>query len=218
MAGLLDGIRDALWQLRRNPAFTGLRADPWRLGIGANTAIFSVVNAVLLKPLPYAEADRLVVLGTEFTPELVPECGLRSQLPRLETAKPCFRRYGCLRPASFNLAGGSRPEEVAGGRVTTNLFSVLGVQALHGRLFLPEEERRGRAAAIVSYGLWQRQYGADPALVGKEIALNGERYPVVGILPAGFTDDFSTSVTSHSQIWISGIEPFLEGRECMGTE
>lgn len=217
MAGLLDDIRYALRQLRRNPGFNAVAVLTLALGIGANTAIFSVVNAVLLKPLPYAEADRLVVLWEQNSHRgWFQNVVSGANFLDWKRQNLVFADMAAFEPASFNLAGGSRPEEVAGERVTTNLFSVLGVRALRGRLFSPEEERQGRAAAIVSYGLWQRQYGADPTLVGREITLNGERYPVVGILPAGFTDDFSTSVTSHSQVWISGIEPLLEGREMHG--
>src|SRR5579862_303130 len=217
MSGFVQDVRYALRQLRKNPGFTAVAVLTLALGIGANTAIFSVVNAVLLKPLPYAVADRLVVLWEQNSNRGWFE-NVVSGANFLDWKRQSlvFADMAAFEPASFNLAGGSRPEEVAGERVTTNLFSVLGVRALHGRLFLPQEERQGRAAAIVSYGLWQRQYGADPTLVGREIALNGERYPVVGILPAGFTDDFSTSVTSHSQVWISGIEPFREGREMHG--
>jgi predicted permease len=93
------------------------------------------------------------------------------------------------------------------------LFSTLGVQPLRGRLFLPEEERNDKAAAIVSYGLWQQRYGGDPTLVGKQITLNGQNYPVVGILPATFSDDYSSSFAQHSKVWLSGIEPFDKGRE-----
>jgi len=217
MVGLLDDIRYGLRQLRRNPGFATVAVLTLALGIGANTSIFSVVNAILLRPLQYPEADRLVVLWEQNSHRgWFQNVVSGANFLDWKRQNLVFADMAAFAPASFNLAGGSRPEEVAGERVTTNLFSVLGVRALHGRLFLPEEERHGRAAAIVSYGLWQRQYGADPTLVGREIALNGERYPVVGILPAGFTDDFSTSVTSHSQVWISGIEPFLEGREMHG--
>jgi len=97
--------------------------------------------------------------------------------------------------------------------VTTNLFSVLGVRPLRGRPFLPEEEKRGASAVIVSYGLWQQNFGGDPELVGKPISLNGQAYTVVGILPATFADDYSASFAQHSRVWISGLDLQPEGRE-----
>src|SRR5262249_3425761 len=113
----------------------------------------------------------------------------------------------------FNLTGDGQAQQVAGERVSTNLFSVLGVGALQGRLFLPEEESRDKAAVILSYGMWQRRFGGDRNLIGKNIVINGDLYPVVGILPASFADDYSSSFAQHSELWISGIEPFSPVRE-----
>ena len=98
-------------------------------------------------------------------------------------------------------------EEVSGERVTTNLFAVLGVQPYRGRLFSPEEETRGNAAIMLSYGLWQERYGGDPELVGKPIAVNGERLTVVGIAPAIFTGDYSASFAPRPRLWVSGFGP-----------
>jgi putative ABC transport system permease protein len=214
MAGFLKDLRYAIRQLRKNPGFTAVAVFTLALGIGANTAIFSLIDAVLLRPLPYQEANRLVMLWEQnphrgWFENIVSGANFRDW----KKENHVFTDIAAFQSNSYNLTGNGRPEEIFGEKVTTNLFSLLGVRPLRGRLFLPEEETKGRGAAIVSYGLWQQRYGGDPDLVGKTILLNGEVYPVVGILPASFGDDYSSSLDPHSQVWISGIEPFEEGRE-----
>ncbi len=214
MYGLLQDLRYALRQLRKSPGFTAVAVITLALGIGANTAIFSVVNAVLLRPLPYPDADRLVMVWEQnphrgWFENIVSGANFRDW----QKQNRVFTDMAAFESNSFNLAGENNAEEVAGERVTANLFSVLGVQPLRGRLFLPEEEAQDRAAVIVSYGLWQQRYGGDPTLIGRRITLDGESYPVVGILPASFSDDYSASFPPHSLLWVSGIEPFPEGRE-----
>ena len=214
MRGIGQDLRYAMRQLRKSPGFAALAVITLALGIGANSAIFSVVNAVLLKPLPYNDPGRLVMLWEENQHRGWFE-NIVSGANFLDWKKQnhVFEGMAAFDSNFFNLSGNTKPEEVAGERVSTNLFSVLGVQPARGRLFLPEEEKREKTAVIVSYGLWQQHYGGDPALVGKNVLINGEPYPVVGILPAGFTDDYSASFALHSQLWISGIEPFDERRE-----
>ncbi len=213
--GLLEDIRFGFRTLRQSPGFTAVAVVTLALGIGANTAVFSVVNALLLRPLPYNDPDRLVMLW-EQNPHRGWFENIVSGANFLDWKKQnhVFADLAAFQSSFFNLSGDTRPEEVAGVRVSTNLFSVLGVQPLRGRLFLPEEEKREKAAVIVSYGLWQKHFGGDPALVGQHILLNGEIYPVIGILPATFDDSVSTVASAPpAQLWISGIEPFEEGRE-----
>src|ERR1700730_10326702 len=214
VTGVLQDVRYALRQLRKSPGFTAVAVVLLALGIGANTAIFSVVNAVLLRPLPYKDANRLVMVW-EQNPHRGWFENIVSSANFLDWKKQnhVFAGMAAFKSHSFNLTGTNKPEEIAAERVTTNLFSVLGVQPLRGRLFVPEEEKRGSAAAVVSYGLWQQRYGGDPALVGKDISLNGESYPVVGILSASFADYYSASFAPHSQLWISGLDLQPEGRE-----
>ena len=211
---LLQDLRYALRRLRKSPGFTVVAVLMLALGIGANTAIFSMVNAVLLRPLPYKEADRLVMVW-EQNPHRGWFENVVSAANFLDWKKQndVFTDMAAFESNFFSLSGGGKPEEVAGERVTNNLFSVLGVQPVHGRLFLPEEEKRGSAVALVSHGLWQEHYGGDPALVGKPISLNGEAHTVVGILPASFTDDYSASFAPHSRVWIAGLNLQPEGRE-----
>ena len=214
MAGLAQDLRYALRQLRKSPAFTFTSIITLALGIGANTAIFSVVNAVLLRPLPYPNADQLVMLW-EQNPHRGWFENIISGDNFLDWQKQnqVFAGMAAFESNFFNIAGNHQAEEIAGERVSANLFSVLGVQPFRGRLFLPEEDRHDKAAVILSYGLWQQRYGGDPDLVSKPISLNGESYPVVGILPPTFSDDYSSSFAPHSELWLSGIEPFPRGRE-----
>jgi predicted permease len=215
MGALLEDLRYGFRMLRKQPGFTAVAVVMLALGSGANTAIFSLVHAVLLRPLSYPEPSRLVMLW-EQNPHRGWYENIVSGANFLDWKKQnhVFADLAALESHFFNLSGDAPAAEIAGERVTTNLFAVLGVQPLRGRLFLPDEEHAEKAAVIVSYGLWQQHYGGDPALVGKRISLNGESYPVVGILPAAFDDAIAkASSASRPAVWISGIEPFEEGRE-----
>ena len=214
MDGLLQDLRYALRQMLKSPGFTVVAVVTLALGIGANTAIFSVVNAVLLRPLPYPNSDQLVMLW-----EQNPHRGWFENIVSGENfldwqkQNQVFAGMAAFESNSFNIIGNQQAEEIAGERVSANLFSVLGVQPFGGRLFLPEENRQGKNVVVLSYGLWQQRYGGDPDVIGKQILLNGESYPVVGILPPAFSDDYSSFLDPHSQLWLSGIEPFEAGRE-----
>ncbi len=189
MTTLLQDLRYATRMLAKNPGFTMVAVLTLALGIGANTAIFSVVNAVLLKPLPYQDAGRMVMVW-EQNPERGWYRNIVSAANFLDWRKQndLFTQIAAADPQkSFNLAGTGRPEEVWGEQVTTNLFTLLGVKPFKGRDFLPEEDRPGGPRVVIlSHGLWMRRYGGDAALVGKQISLNNESYTVVGIMPAGF--------------------------------
>ena len=189
MGTLLQDLRYGFRMLAKNPGFTAVAVLTLALGIGANTAIFSVVNAVLLKPLPYRDADRLVMVW-EQNPERGWYRNIVSAANFLDWRKQndVFTQMAAEDPQkSFNLTGTGKPEEVWGEQVTANLFTLLGVKPFKGRDFLPEEDRPGGPRVVIlSYGLWMRRYGGDAALVGKQISLNNESYTVVGIMPAGF--------------------------------
>ena len=215
MTGLLGDFQYALRQLKKNPAFSAVAIGTLALGIGANTAIFSVVNAVLLRPLPYPNSDQLVMLW-----EQNPHRGWFENVISGENfldwqkQNQVFAGMSAFESRSFNIIGNQQAEEIAGERVSANLFSVLGIQPFRGRLFLAEENRQDKTAVVLSYGLWRQRYGGDGDVIGKQILLNGESYPVVGILPPTFSsDDYSSFVDPHSQLWLSGIEPFEAGRE-----
>ena len=210
----LKDLRFGARLLLKDRSFTAMAVLMLALGIGANTAIFSVVRAVLLKPLPYRDADRLVMVW-EQNPHRGWYGNIVSAANFLDWRKQnhVFADLAAFESDYFDLTGDKQPEEVGGERVTTNLFSLLGVQPLRGGLFLPEQEKRGNAGVILGYGLWQERYGADPAVVGKPITVNGERLTVVGILPGSFSDDYSASFAGHSRLWVSGLDLHDEGRE-----
>jgi len=186
--GLVQDVRHAVRQLARNPGFTATAALALALGIGANTAIFSAVNAVLLRPLPFRDQRSLVWIW---------ERDLRSDDPRnpvspvsfaaFREEKSVFDGIGASRDQMYNLTGGGEPETVIGYRFSHDFFQVLGTPPLLGRTFLPEEDRPGAAPVVVlGHALWTRRFAADPGIVGRAITLDGEGYTVVGVMPPGF--------------------------------
>ena len=184
-------LRFSLRQFARSPGFTAIAVLTLALGIGANTAIFSVVNAVLLRPLPYALPDRLVQVWSRFT-----GIGLSNDLNAISVPEfnelaaqaHCFSQVAALRPgASFNLNVDGLPQRVEGAYVTPSLFPLLGVPAVLGRTFAAAEAEPGRNSVVVlSHGLWQRAFGNDPGVLGRQLNLNGVSHEVVGVMPAGF--------------------------------
>ncbi|MFN2599083.1 MAG: ABC transporter permease [Pyrinomonadaceae bacterium] len=188
MGTLIQDLRFGWRMLRRQPAFAFVAVLTLALGVGANTAVFSVVDAVLLRPLPYPAADRLVMLWTTMKSQGIPQSG--SAMPDYREWRDRTRSFeglGAFYYGDFNLAGGgAEPERVQGARVTANLFDVLRVRPALGRNFTADEEQYGRhQVALLSYGLWQRRYGADPSIVGREIKVGGAGYTVVGVMPQG---------------------------------
>jgi putative ABC transport system permease protein len=190
---MFQDLRFALRMLLKRPGFTLIAILTLSLGIGANTAIFSVVHAVLLKPLPYATPERLVMLW-ESSPKIGGEFDVRiNHFLAWRDEQQVFAQLAAYQYQDFNLSGGDRPERIQGVLVTANLFPLLGVQPAEGRNFLPEEERDGQhRVAIVSHDFWRRRFGDDshsqdpPGWREKMLTLNGDSYRVIGVMPAGF--------------------------------
>src|SRR5215831_15403093 len=184
MQTLWQDLRYGARMLMKKPGFTLIAVMTLALGIGANTAIFSVVNAVLLKPLPYKNPERLVLVWERFSSQ-----GL-DQIPisatefidyRIQTQ--VFEQLATFDTNDYNLTGGAAPERIPGAVVTANLFSLLGVTALRGRTFVDEENQAGRDNVVVlSYALWQQRFGADANVVGKTIELNGRAHQIIGVM------------------------------------
>jgi putative ABC transport system permease protein len=188
MNSLIQDIRYAWRGLLRQPGFTLIAVLSLALGIGANTAMFSLVNAVLLKPLQYSEPDRLVVLW-EANPTL--DTGQDDvavgNFVDWKKQNKVFDEMAALSFRSFNITGDGEPEKVMAYGATANFFPLLGATPALGRNFLPEEDQPGGAkVTILSYGLWQRRYGADREILGRDILLNGEKHTVIGVMPADF--------------------------------
>jgi predicted permease len=202
VANLWNDIKHSLRLLTKNVGFTIAAVAALALGIGANTAIFSVVNAVLLKPLSYPNADRMVNFlfsanGIADNLHCVAEFHLFQRQTNLFKEVVAFDNAG----PGFNLTGGSRPEQVNGIHVTGGYFRVYGAPLALGRTFTPEEDLPHNGGVVVlSYGLWQGRFGGDPAIVGKSISLGNEPYTVVGVVGRGFVGDVQADLWLPFQI------------------
>src|SRR5215475_3702781 len=177
---LCQDLRFGARMLLKQPGFSLIAMLTLALGIGANTAMFSVVNAVLLRPLPFPEPERLMLLVDGKAPANFAGADVRD----LALPNRYFAQLGAYTIATFNLAGGSVPERVNGARVSAGLLPTLGVQPLYGRNLTAEEDREGGAKVVLlGHGVWQRQFGADPNVVGRAISLDEQSYTVIGVLP-----------------------------------
>jgi putative ABC transport system permease protein len=184
---MVQDLRFALRMLLRKPGLTLIAVLTLGLAIGANTAIFSVIHAVLLKPLPYANPERLVMLW-ESDARTGGVFDVRtSNFLAWRDAQQVFTHLGGYQYQDFNLSGGERPERIQGVFVTANLFPLLGVQPIRGRNFAPEEERAGQhQVVIVSHDFWRQHLGGGRDMQAKTLRLNGETYRVIGVMPAAF--------------------------------
>jgi putative ABC transport system permease protein len=171
--------------LRKNPRFTAVAVLTLAIGIGANTAIFSFVNAILLRPLPYKEPGRLVMVFENFKANGSLQGAVAApMLGEWRKQSSVFEGLGAVETRGFILTGKERPENARGARLSANIFSLLGVEPFLGRGFVPEEENYGKdRVVLLSYELWQRRFAGDPKIIGQNIALNSEPYVVVGVMP-----------------------------------
>src|SRR4026209_1899899 len=188
---LRQELRHAFRMLAKQPAFTAIVITTFALGIGANTAIFSVVNGVLLRPLPFKDSQNLVAFrlyDVRQGPGIPPDWhsvsypdfrDWRAQNDKLD-------RIAVYNNQSLTLTNGGQALHIVGEAVSADLFPLLEVHPMLGRNLVASEDKPGNHVAILSYALWQRQFGSDPSIVGKSITLDGRQYAVVGIMPAGF--------------------------------
>jgi predicted permease len=194
-------LRFAIRMLRRSPGFTAVAVLTLALGIGANTAIFSVVNAVLLRPLPYANSGQLV-----FVSDAKPEAGISGlgmSYPTFVELRDHNRAFNAI--AGFGahalvLTGSGEPSELSTVVVTSDFFSVLAADPMLGRVFISDDDKRGAApVAVLSENLWRSRFGADPGIIGRSITLDMRPYTVIGVMPASFHTPF---ITQANQVWI----------------
>jgi predicted permease len=199
MSVLLQDMRFAVRQMAKRPGFTAIILLTMALGIGANAAIFSVLDAVLLRPLPYSHPDRLIKVWTRFTGIGSPNDQNWISAPEfrdLQQLNHSFSDLAAMSGGSFNLGVKGSPQRVVGASVSPSLFSMLGVQPQLGRTFLPEEAQPGREhEVILSYGLWRRVFAGNPNIVGTTISIDGVPMSVVGVMPAGF------AYPDEAEIW-----------------
>src|SRR5256714_12951323 len=193
---MIADIRYAIRMLAKSPAFTFIAVLTLALAIGANTAIFSVVNAVLLRPLPYPQAEQLVrIFGTQ--PQLAEAPTSPANFLEWRTENQVFTHIATWNGQGFNLTGTDKPERVIGARVSSDLFQLLGVQPALGRDFTAEEDREGGdRVVILSYEFWQRRFAGDPNVIRQTITLSDQTYTIVGVMPRGFAFP-----SPRTQVW-----------------
>ena len=188
LSDLADDVRFGFRTLRKTPGFTAIAVVTLALGIGANTAIFSVVQSVLLRPLPYTDPSSLVEIWNTY-PGFQPvglSAGDYLDFHREAKSFSAMGSYG-QPPQGFNLTGTGEPERVQTNLASFDLFPTLGIRAVAGRTFLREEDQpHGPAVVVLSHAFWQRRFGADPSAVGREISLDSQKYRIVGVLPPTF--------------------------------
>ena len=188
METLFHDVRFALRMLWQGRGFTVVAIIALALGIGANSAIFSVVNAIVLRPLPFADSARLVALWGNIHQEGLDELELSApEFVDLRARTQTFEEMAAYSVQGFNLTGAGEPERIQGASVTASLFPLLGVAPQRGRTLRAEEDSPGRnQVVVISHALWQRRFGADPAVVGRAVLLDGQSSTVVGVMPPSF--------------------------------
>ncbi|MGA8073265.1 MAG: ABC transporter permease, partial [Candidatus Acidiferrales bacterium] len=196
---LAQDVRFGIRVLIKNPGFTLVAVLALALGIGANTAMFSIVNSVLLRPLPYAQPERLVKLWTRFTNIGLPDDQNWISAPEFRDITELNKSLSDLAAftnVNFNITTSGTANRVLGAQVSPGFFAILGVNAERGRVFAKEEGEKGHdTVLLLSHGLWERRFGADPGITGKQIIANGQSFTVVGVLPAGF------DYPNQSEMW-----------------
>ena len=185
---MIQELRYALRVLTKSPVFTLIAIATLALAIGANTAVVSLVNALLVRPLPYRAPQQLVLLLQHFKAQNLDRIPVSPpEYVDYETRVRGLEKIGAFSYANFNLAGGDRPERIPGAVVSPSVFQLLGVEPIKGRAFEPEEAQNGRDdVVVISERLWQRRFNRDPRVVGSNVVMNGRSFTIVGIMPKGF--------------------------------
>jgi putative ABC transport system permease protein len=205
MRSIRQDIRYAIRVLAKSPGFTAVAVLTLALGIGANTAIFTVVYGVLLRPLPFPEPNRIVQLAETFRADSDEMSVTAKQLESLREYGQLFEHVAGYTDVGFNLATGNEAEHVRGVPASGEYFQVFGVHPALGRNFLPEEDRgEGLRVAILSHALWMRRFGGDPGVIGRKILLSGDAYTVIGVMPAGFDPRANSELNpgTHADVWV----------------
>jgi hypothetical protein len=210
MSRLAADLKHGFRILGRAPGVTATALIALALAIGANTAMFSVVDAVLVRPLPFPNADRVVMVWEDAS-----QIGFPRNTPApanwrdWREQNTVFTEIAATRGGSFTITGGGLPEQVVGRRATASLWTVLGARPVIGRTFTEAEDRAGARVVVIGYGLWQRRFGGERSVIGRKMILNDEPYEVIGVMPARFsfphrrTEIWRRSL-SPRRIWLSG--------------
>jgi predicted permease len=221
MGTLVKDLRHGLRMMAKNPGFTAVAVLTLALGIGANTTLFSVVNGVLLNPLPYPQPDRLVALYSRTTDSPAWSISYPNFLDWVRDSRS-FSALAAYRGEDFNLTGMGEPDRVSGEMVSATFFPVLGVKPALGRTFLPEEDQVGaRPVVLISAGLWKRKFASAPDAVGKTLTLSGAGYTIVGVIPASFYysgNNFGSGSDVYVPIGQWNDPSFRDRRATMGMD
>ena len=201
MYGLANDLRLTYRRFRKNPGFTVAIVLTLAFGIGATTAIFSLVEGVLLRPLPFKDPDHLVVLGEHLGGR--PGMSVRAiEIATYTKSTQTFSSLGGYIAASFELSGKQRPEEIDAARLSSAAFATLGVQPVLGRVFDADDESARQPFAVISYSLWTDRFHRDPGVIGTSLVLDRKPYQVIGVMPRNFEFPLSLGTLSGTQVWV----------------
>ena len=210
---VIQDLRYGARVLRKSPGFTIIALLTLALGIGANTAIFSILYGILLRPLPYKDAERLIVLH-ETTPKVGEVSVSYPNFLDWRAQSRAFSEMAAVKSVGFSLSGIDQPENVGGQAVSANFLSMLGMHPLLGRDFDASEEKAGTAAVVLlSYSLWQSHFGGDRNVIGRTIALDGRTFSVVGVLPPDFRWTEKTDLLEPLGVWATNNSSLHERGE-----
>ncbi|HEY6935497.1 MAG TPA: ABC transporter permease [Terriglobales bacterium] len=201
MYTLAHDLRSAFRQLRKAPGFTLTVVVILALGIGATTAIFSLVEGILLRPLPFRNPERLVLLGDQLQDGRGSNVTAR-EMGMYSGATSAFSSMGGYIGASYELSSGATPEEIPAARFTAGVFPTLGIQPLLGRVFTPQEEDGHQPLAVISYALWLNRYHRDPQVLGRSLVLDRRAYTIIGIMPRSFEFPPDAGRLDQAQLWV----------------
>lgn len=201
MQSFIRDVRQASRQLRKSPGFSLTVVLALALGIGATTAIFSLVEGILLRPLPYADPDRLVILGDHLgnSPHLPVTA---REIATYVTASNAFSSVGAFATTGFELSGDNTPQQVDGGRLNAGIFPALGVQPILGRTFTQPEEDAHQPLAVISYRLWMNRFHRDPHILGSSITLSRKAYTIIGVMPRSYDFPIQQGSLHPVEVWI----------------
>lgn len=201
MYSFAHNLRIAFRQLSKSPGFTLAAVLTLALGIGGTTAIFTLVEGVLLRPLPFSDPERLVLLGDHLGDGTSTSVTAR-EIGTYANATTAFSSLGGYIPATYEVSGGPTPEQVNGARFTAGVFPTLGAQPVLGRVFTPEEEASRQPLAVISYALWLHRFNRDPNVLGKLIFLDRTAYSIIGIMPREFEFPLVSGRLDQAQLWV----------------
>ncbi len=201
MVGILQDVGVALRQLRKFPGFTLTVVVTLALGIGATTAVFSLIESILFRPLPFSNPDRLVVLGDHIGNGAGMTVTARD-IGMYSNATSAFSSMGGFSNSTYELSGGDSPEEISGARLTASVFTTLGTEPELGRVFSKQEDDGHQPVALISDALWQNRYHRDPNVLGSAIELDRKAFSIIGVMPRSFEFPLDTGRLNKAQLWV----------------